>query len=134
MTILDYFNLCIKIRFFYLFFDLTLWSSREHPELLVWFPLSQKLVIDDTKSKPSPVPSGVPPGTLLDPLLFLAYINDMPVSVLSTIKQFADDSLLYRKIKNPRDCACSNKILIGCKSGRRTGKWLSMLTNVKSCA
>ena len=66
---------------------------------------TQEVVIDGTKFTPSPVTSGVPQGTVLGPLLFLAYINDMPVSVLSTIKLFADDSLLYRNITNKRDCA-----------------------------
>ena len=42
-------------------------------------------------------------GTVLGPLLFLAYINDMPECVRSEIKLFADDSLLYRRIKNNAD-------------------------------
>ena len=46
----------------------------------------------------------VPQGTVLGPLLFLAYINDMPECVKSEIKLFADDSLLYRRIQNIADC------------------------------
>ena len=41
----------------------------------------------------------------MGPLLFLAYINDMPECVRSKIKLFADDSLLYRIISNQSDCS-----------------------------
>ena len=61
---------------------------------------TQEIIIEGSKSSPSPVMSGVPQGTVLGPLLFLAYINDMPECVKSEIKLFADDSLLYRRIQN----------------------------------
>ena len=65
---------------------------------------TQEIIIKGSKSSPSPVMSGVPQGTVLGPFLFLAYINDMPECVKSKIKLFADDSLLYRRIKNIADC------------------------------
>ena len=65
---------------------------------------TQEVIIEGSKSTPSPVSSGVPQGTVLGPLLFLAYINDMPECVRSEIKLFADDSLLYRRIQNNADC------------------------------
>ena len=47
--------------------------------------------------------SGVPQGTVLDPLLFLLHINDLPSVVSSKVSLFADYCLIYRNIKNKQD-------------------------------
>ena len=39
-------------------------------------------------------------GTILGPILFLIYINDLPDSVLSLIKLFADDMKVYRELSD----------------------------------
>jgi len=49
------------------------------------------------------VTSGVPQGSVLGPLLFLAYINDIGRNIESTIRLFADDCVIYRKIINNDD-------------------------------
>ena len=66
---------------------------------------SQKVILENKESQPKPVQSGVPQGTVLGPLLFLTYINDIPQGLTegTKLRLFADDSLLYRTIKNKRD-------------------------------
>ena len=46
------------------------------------------------------VESGVPQDTVLGPLLFLIYINDLPNNIHSTVPLFADDCVLFREINN----------------------------------
>lgn len=47
--------------------------------------------------------SGIPQGSVLGPVLFIIYINDMPDKVTSMCKLFADDSKLYLTIKSRYD-------------------------------
>jgi hypothetical protein len=47
--------------------------------------------------------SGAPQGSVLGPLLFLAYVNDIWGSIESKIRLFADDFIIYRKILNIKD-------------------------------
>jgi hypothetical protein len=49
------------------------------------------------------VTSGVPQGSVLDPLLFLAYVIDIWINIYSTIRLFADDCIIYREVKNNDD-------------------------------
>jgi len=64
---------------------------------------TQQVLVEGVKSSPAPVTSGVSQVSVLGPLLFLVYINDMPARVKSTTRLLKDDSLLYRKIRCPAD-------------------------------
>ena len=56
---------------------------------------TQTVVVDGDESTSVPVTSGVPQGSVLGPILFLAYINDLPDRVTSKVRLFADDTALY---------------------------------------
>lgn len=65
----------------------------------------QRVVIEGNSSPWLPVKSGVPQGSILGPLLFLLYINDMPEIVSSsTLALFADDAKCFRSINSIADC------------------------------
>ena len=70
----------------------------------------QRVVVDSLNSDWLPVLSGVLQGSILGPMLFLCYINDMPSCTHnSTTALFADDSKCFRPIHSVNDCLLLQK-------------------------
>ena len=65
---------------------------------------TQHVIVDGAMSEKAPVISGVPQGTVLDPFLFLLFINDLPDCFTSRTSLFADDCIVYWNIQIPEDC------------------------------
>ena len=57
-----------------------------------------KVVLDGQATVSVPVLSGVPQGSVLGPILFLIFINDLSDNIRSSVCLFADDCVLYRNI------------------------------------
>ena len=65
---------------------------------------NQQVVVDGATPDKVEVISGVPQGTVLGPLLFLMFINDLPDTVTSNTRVFAGDCIIYRTVKSIQDC------------------------------
>ena len=63
----------------------------------------QRVTVDWVLSDLAPVKRVIPQGSVLGPLLFVIFINDLPKAVNSTVKVFADDTKIYHPIKSEDD-------------------------------
>ena len=77
------------------------------------------------------VTSGVPQGSVLGPVLFLAYINDITTSVRSSMRLFADDSKVYRIIYDENDGKQLQFDLNTLQKWSEIGNFVFTLTNVR---
>ena len=66
----------------------------------------QRVSVNGNSSTDHNVTSGIPQGSVLGPILFVIYINDMPDCVDATAYLFADDTKVYKDIKRPHDRIC----------------------------
>ena len=72
---------------------------------------TQTVVVEGDESTSVSVTSGVRQGSVLGPILFLAYINDLPDRVTSNVRLFADDTALYLSLnKHTEQVSQYNKI------------------------
>ena len=66
----------------------------------------QRILINGSESDWGEIESGIPQGSVLGPLLFLIYINDLELGIKSHIKFFADDTSLFSIVRDPTTSAC----------------------------
>ena len=89
---------------------------RVSEKLLQWFEsylggCGQQCLVHGFTSSRSPVASGVPYGSILGPMLFLVYVNDLPPVIQSHIALFADDSKCSSVTESLQDCESLQKDL-----------------------
>ena len=65
----------------------------------------QRVILNGQTSTWQPVLAGVPQGSILGPLLFLIYINDLPNELKSQAKLLADDTSLFTTVKDRNESA-----------------------------
>ena len=91
---------------------------------------THQVLVNGSHSKTQIVSSGVPQGTVLGPLLFLLYINDIEHTLASNIRLFADDSALYRKIDTIADAHLLQEDILRLQHWAQ--KW-QMTFHIKKC-
>jgi len=90
---------------------------------------TQTVVLEGTMSDKVPVTLGVPQDTVLGPILFLIYIDDFADYIKqSTLRLFADDSIIYKHINNLSD---AHKLQLDIEAA---GRWEQDWLNVTSSA
>ena len=63
-----------------------------------------RTVVRNSSSSWLKVTSGVPQGSVLGPVMFGIYVNDLPDGIESHINFFADDAKIMRRVENENDC------------------------------
>ena len=77
----------------------------------------QRVVLNGSFSDYSVIRSGVPQGSVLGPLVFLIYINDLERYTKSNINFFADDTMLFSIVKDPLISACNMSVGLSMENG-----------------
>jgi len=65
----------------------------------------QRLVVNSKIPSCADMLSGIPQGSVLGPILFVLFINDLPDVVTSTVKIFTDDTKLFQAVRSTSDSA-----------------------------
>ena len=90
----------------------------------------QRVLCNGCPSTWSRVVSGVPQGSILGPLLFLIYVNDIGDNLTSHSRLFADDCVIYREISESSGCSTMQEDLV--RVYEWTQKW-QLALNLSKC-
>ena len=90
----------------------------------------QRVVVSGCASSWQEVTSGVPQGSVLGPLLFVAFINDIDADILCRAKKFADDTKLYSEVSSKGD---SEKFQMDLDKVFSWSQEWQMLFNIDKC-
>jgi len=90
----------------------------------------QRVVLGGEFSEWRDTLSGVPQGSVLGPLLFIIYINDIDDQINSSLLKFADDTKIYFKVNSPENIETLREDL--CKLVSWSKEW-QMLFNIEKC-
>ena len=95
---------------------------------------SHRVALNGVLSSPLPVQAGVPQGSVMGPVLFLVFINDLSDSLENLLYLFADDSTLCRTTVIPQtgkqQLLRSLQIWVKSQTGQTRGTCLSIRTNL----
>ena len=91
---------------------------------------NQRVRVNGELSASKLVTSGIPQGSVLGPLLFVLYINDLPDSVQSNILLFADDTKIFRQVFTTEDAEALQKDIDALNQWSE--KWL-LKFNIDKC-
>jgi hypothetical protein len=108
LLILDFSKPLIKsVTAYYSISSITMESEIQQTKWIqtFWYNRTQVVAVDGETSDKVHVESGVPQGSVLGPSLFLFYINDMPQGLYSTVRLFADDTIVYLTVSSDSDCS-----------------------------
>ena len=103
--------------------------------IVKWIPnwltdRKQRVSVEGETSAWTAVHSGVPQGSVLGPLLFLVYVDDLEDGVASSILKFADGTTIFNRVQTKQECHTLQEDLN--KLVQRSVKW-QMLFNQCKC-
>ena len=101
LILLDFSKAFDKVNHSKLIWQLHQYGFRGNALSWIWAFLgyrSQTVVIEGEESGSVPVSSGVPQGSVLGPILFLVFLNDLPEKLSSQVRLFVDDTAVYLTI------------------------------------
>ena len=106
-----------------------------HPGIVSWVEdflraRQQRVCVNGHLSDWRPVTSGIPQGSVLGPVLFIVFINDLPSCINTDCRIFADDTKVYTEVSKSHNNTLQDDI---CSLQDWSEKW-QMEFNVDKCA